>query len=79
MGSAALPLGVSHVLTYCASVLVSVLELFKCFRCCFLPVFMAEDLNGQHARPEQPAAARESGLLTDVASSTPVVLPGPGS
>ncbi|MPC69145.1 hypothetical protein E2C01_063360 [Portunus trituberculatus] len=32
---------------------------------------MAGDLNRQHARPEQPAAARESGLLMDVAASTP--------
>ncbi|MPC70081.1 hypothetical protein E2C01_064318 [Portunus trituberculatus] len=32
---------------------------------------MVEDLNGQHACPEQPAAARESGLLTDVAASMP--------
>ncbi|MPC68159.1 hypothetical protein E2C01_062356 [Portunus trituberculatus] len=27
---------------------------------------MVEDLNGQYARPEQPAAAGESGLLTDI-------------
>ncbi|MPC94040.1 hypothetical protein E2C01_089191 [Portunus trituberculatus] len=59
------------VLTRCASVPVSLLELFKCSLSWFLPVFMVEDLNGQHARPEQPAAARESGLLTDVAASTP--------
>ncbi|MPC45614.1 hypothetical protein E2C01_039319 [Portunus trituberculatus] len=32
---------------------------------------MVEDLNGQHARPEQPAAAQESSLLMDGAASTP--------
>ncbi|MPC95138.1 hypothetical protein E2C01_090334 [Portunus trituberculatus] len=32
---------------------------------------MAEDLNGQHARPEQPAAAWESSLLMDGDASTP--------
>ncbi|MPC80240.1 hypothetical protein E2C01_074814 [Portunus trituberculatus] len=32
---------------------------------------MAEHLNGQHAHPEQPAAARESSLLMDGAASTP--------
>ncbi|MPC48400.1 hypothetical protein E2C01_042172 [Portunus trituberculatus] len=43
----------------------------SCFLCRFLRVFMAEDLYGQHARPEQPTAAQESGLLMDVAASTP--------
>ncbi|MPC48796.1 hypothetical protein E2C01_042579 [Portunus trituberculatus] len=64
-------LGMHRVLTCCASVPVSLLELFMCFFGLFLPVFMAEDLNGQHAHPKQPAAAWESGLLTDAAASMP--------
>ncbi|MPC54900.1 hypothetical protein E2C01_048829 [Portunus trituberculatus] len=56
--------------TRCASVPVSLLELFKCSLCRFLRVFMEEDLNGQHTRPEQPAAVRESSLLMDGAFHT---------
>ncbi|MPC81875.1 hypothetical protein E2C01_076513 [Portunus trituberculatus] len=32
---------------------------------------MADDLNGQHGHPEQPAAAWESGLLMDLVTSMP--------